>query len=559
MPRPTSEGAAPVQPGGFAPSSMQNIGLQVTAPLDVNAAPTQASALAKALGVAWEQAEPAVLKHIRNQAQSEAAKGEADAALGNVDPEMARKSEAYGVGAHRVVVEQQTLSALNDARQLAETEWATLPAHDFNSAGNGAINSNQGLIGKIDDYLRSRLNGLDKDPAAAKVMAPMIQNFMKEQFAQRTEQTIRNTQQASIDTTAAMAVHAMASNDGSFDTKEQLQKLVNANFGNQRAGRDALVEAVATATIMGRNPNIADKFLPEGTDFGNGATLTPENIMKLQAAKQHAQGLYKQDQERAVKGAEDQISDMMLSNKDPLDAIHAYLKVPGASADFALHAYDWFYRRGKEREMDSVENNHITWDMDRGVSSGEITNSGQLLKYLSDSGVGNSKAGNMMFNRGMQALRANQNTMVDDPDYRAAYSNLASLYKPATNPVTGKFLNDAANSQQAGLLADFRTEYNQAVRGGQSSTEAARTAAEAAKKKWGDPVESSNGTLKSNAPQPKSDVDQAAVIRDAPKSPAAFHASGITMQDVMRLSSTGLISPEQGELAARLIIAKHSQ
>jgi hypothetical protein len=414
-------------------------------------------------------------------------------------------------------------------------------------------------MGKLDDYLRSRLNGLDKDPAAAKVMAPMIQGFMKEQFAQRTEQTIRNTQQASIDTTAAMAVHAMASGDGSFDTKEQLQKLVAANFGNQRAGRDALVEAVSTATIMARNPNIADKLLPEGIDFGGGATLTPENLMKLNAAKQHAQTLYKQDQERAVKGAEDQISDMMLSNKDPLDAIHAYLKIPGANADFALHAYDWFYKRGKEREMDSVDNNRITWDMDRSVSSGEITNSGQLLKFLGDSGVGNTKAGNTMFNRGMQAIRANQNTMVDDPDYRAAYSNLATLYKPATNPVTGKFLNDAANSQQAGILSDFRTEYNQAVKVGQSSTEAARAAATAVKKKWGDPVESANGTLKSNTPQPKNDVDQAAVIRDAAKSPTAFHASGVTMQDVIRLSNTGLISPDEGELAARLIIAKHTQ
>src|SRR5437764_722197 len=104
---------------GFAPtSSDQQPKLNVTAPLDVQAAPSQAMALAKALNLGWSIAEPKINASLERKGKQDVAEGEAAATMGNVDQVKAAQIEGYRIGAARVTTEQHTLQAMLDAEKL---------------------------------------------------------------------------------------------------------------------------------------------------------------------------------------------------------------------------------------------------------------------------------------------------------------------------------------------------------------------------------------------------------------------------------------------------------
>lgn len=562
MPRPSEMDLLGSRAPGFAPTDPSNITTQVVAPLDVQAAPDVAHQLAVALG----HAQPMVESGLREDAMAAGMKdaekehaneqqGSTDAYLGQIDPEKAKTVVGYGEGAHRASVEMNTITALNDLRSKVATEWLDKPLHDYTAADG---TSQPGIMSMADDFLRSRLGGLDTDPNAAKIMGPMVQHAMNEIAGAKNHQEIVHTQQLAEDTASGLLLNDIQHGTNSFVVNDQLTKLSQVYGGDMHAARSALVHAVGEAAVTGGDPSVITKYLPNGVDFGNGATLTPENQQYLDNARARATEAQQRNNQAVVRQSEDNIASAMLQNKDPTEMLHAYLQLPGAHAETALSMYDWYYRRGKQREQDSVDNNQNTWDMDRAIAGGDITNGGDLLKWLSDRGVGNTKAGNMMFQRGMNNIRTFQNTSGDDPDYRALYTSLDQKYKPGVNPMTGKFLNDSANSQHAGVLLDFRAEYNQYQKGGMSSPEAARKAAAQVEGKYGTPVEDPSNRTGGNWQAPKDDISQAQIVRDAWKDPSALARSAISAKDLVRLRDTGMISSADADrTAAQLLQLRH--
>lgn len=558
MPRPAQEqlyGEAHDTPG-YGPDQASNFTTSVVAPLDVKAAPQQATLLAKALGHAVDIATPALEQQARQQGSADEAAGEAAGALGVTSPDQSSDADAmtkgFMVGLKKIQTQQTAFQAANAARAFA-AQNQNMPTMDSTDANGNPV---KGLVSNIDDIYRQYFPaGQEKDPEAAKAMAPILQHTFQEILGERNMQEIKGAQQSAEDTITGQLVHDAQENTSLFNRDEALQTLQQVYGPDKRGALSALVHSVGEGAVQGADPSIIDKILPASTDFGGGVRMTPQDLAYLDQAKSRALETQQKANHANVVSAQDTITGGMLSGKDPMAALQNYVKMPGADADWAMHAASWYYQRGKERQADAVDNNSNTWDMDRATSDGTITNSGQLLSWLTDRGVGNTKAGNMMFQRGMSNIRSFQNTTTDDPDYRASYADISQLYKPATNPMTGKFLNEAANSQQAGALLDYRTEYNAQVKQGKSSTDAARQASQNVRAKWGDPVESSNGTL-SNRRQPQSDADQATVVSNAAKNPQAFHGSGIKSSDITRLMDLGMVSRDDATAALRLIVAR---
>src|SRR5262249_50476487 len=153
-------------------------------------------------------------------------------------------------------------------------------------------------------------------------------------------------------------------------------------------------------------------------------------------------------------------------------------------------------------------------------------NAGQLIQFLDQAGVGDTKAGNAMFQRGMANIRNFQNTNVDDLDFKANYSAVTKKYDPALDPITRKVSNQEAASQQAAAELNYRSAYNILVKQGMGSPEAALKAKQMTFEKFGDSVEDPKGNLIKGRGVPLSDVDMATVVRGAWNAPGSVvHAN----------------------------------
>lgn len=551
MPRPADEAMGGGGRGGFGPTpgAAENLGqidVSTIHQLDVNGADAAAKKLAavfaKPLSIASKDADQ------RYAAQQDADKnqGQLDAMNGKVDQEQMRSvmgiASAYANGVKMSQTQMKGFDASEKARQL----FAANPGASLMDTTDESGNKVPGLHTQIDNIFANAFpGGQEKDPTVANVLGPIMQHTLNEITAASYQHKIKVDQQTAEDSTQASLMHSIQFNTP-VSVSMELDKLTKVYGSDPRLGREALVHAVGEASVMTANPEAITKYLPPGIDFGGGATLTPANQQYLDQAKQRALEAQTRGNHVAAQAKLNNVVDTMFtSGKDPSAGIHEYLQMPGATASQGLDVYNWYYRRNKEKQADSVDNNAATWDMDRGIADGSLTNGGQVISFLTERGIGNTKAGNQLLQRGMSNLRSFQNTNADDPDYKAGMSFVASTYNPARDPLSGKFMHDSANSQQAGAMLDFRTMYNSFIKTpNASSTESARKAQKAVLDKWGDSVEDMKGNLKKSGPwnAPASDVDQANVIKNIKSDLAAFHNSGIGARDIDSLRESGMVS-----------------
>lgn len=563
MPRPTEQGLIGTHDTtGFSPSATPTTQLNVVAPLDVDAAPTQAMALAKALGHGNDIAQQALGKMAREQGSADEAQGEAAASMGLNNPSdsdsVSAATHGFAIGFTKVQTQQKAFQAADAAKQFAAAN-PTMPLNDYtNDDGSPA----QGLLHHIDAiYKQAFPGGEEKDPEAARAMSPILSHTINEIAGQRNLDVIKNTQQNAEDVETAKLSHDLQNGTQFFNKDDALTTLKNVYGNDDRAALSALVHVVGEGGVTGANPSVIRQLLPKDADFGGGVRLTPADQMYLDNAVARATEAQNRNNRETVKQSADNITLLTLNGKDPLPAIKEYLKLPGADAGEARAMFDWAYKKGKETESDNAENNQSGWEMSASINRGELTNGGQIMAFLDSNNLAGTKVGNLLLQKGMSELRNVQNINQDDPDYRASRDFVFNTYRPAVGPL-GKLMNPTAQSQQTGALSDYNTEYTAQVRQGKSSTEAARAARASVVDKWGAPVEDPKGMANPNATMPTADVDRAAVIHSistGSQGVRAFHAAGITATDVVNLTRNNLISVDEGELAMRLIIAKHQR
>lgn len=165
MPRPVDERKTVVAPVPIQQEPTQQLG--VFAPMDVRAPQTSSfSGLAQALGVLAPVATGALAQRADATTKADAAEGQADAELAQVDPERVKQSRAYADAAHQVEITKQYQQAQSTVEEWAATNLdATKPFTEQTAA--------------IDARMKQELGGLAKDPRAAAIIAPRYQKFIE--------------------------------------------------------------------------------------------------------------------------------------------------------------------------------------------------------------------------------------------------------------------------------------------------------------------------------------------------------------------------------------------
>lgn len=564
MPRPTEQGLIGVHDTqGFTPGGPPATQLQVVAPLDVDAAPTQAMALAKALGHGDDIAQQWLGKEAREQGSADEAEGEAAAAQGLDSPQdsgaVNETAKGFAIGFSKTKTQQTAFRASQDAQAFA-AQNPTMPLDQYTDDQG---NTQPGLLRSVDNIFRQHFpGGVEQDPEAARAMSPILTHTINEIAGQRNLQVIKDTQEQAEDLASSKLSYDIQHGTQFFNRDEALADLQKVYGNDHRGALSALVHAVGEGAVTGADPSVIRNLLPKDVDFGGGVRLTPADQMYLDNAQARATETQQRNQGLAAKQSMDNLTLMALNGKDVVPGLKQYLALPGANGEQARALYDWVYKKGKEAEADSEENNQAGWDLMEKVNSGDVTNGGQAMAFLRDQGLAGTKVGNTLLQKAMSEMRNVQNINQDDPDYRSNRQFIADIYKPAVGPL-GKLMNPAAAAQQSGALSDYSTEYQSAVRQGKSSTEASRAARAAVVQKWGDAIEGPNGMANPNQRLPTTDVDRASIIQGLRTGGGggvkSFFSSGVKAADVKSLTDMGLISVDDGELAMRLIISQHNR
>lgn len=543
----------------FSPTSaVAQPKLQVVAPLDVNAAPTQAMALAKALNVGIATAEPMLEQKAVQYGADQSTKGQADVALGQVDPDKMAKIDAYRMGATRAITEKSTLDAISKVEAfVASPEGQALPLTD--TAGDGTTPMKKGLLSTVDDMFRSALGGLTKDPDSARVVAPMVQHTMNEIAGERTQRDIKNNQQNAEDSATAIALRSAKTGDGSFNWKDQQAKLRGVYGGDNRAANSALIHSVAAAAIAAKDPSLLDKFIPESITTEDGQTLagpgqTPENAAYLATARAQASAAQKGQWEEDRKVDTATITTLTLNGKDPTAAIKDYLSKPGASFAEAQSMYN-FYQAKQEKGVADTLDGPSTYKLQTQIATGDITTPAQIVAYANGTGI-KGKALGQLVTKGMDMLHSTQSTTQDDPSIRAGLQDVDGTYKAVTGPA-GNILAPAASAQHVAAMVDYKERTTQLMRQGKTAEEAATTATREVKEKYGAPMTDSQGQMRADQNVPKTDHEQGNLVRTAPTNAAAMRAAGITGATLKHLVDSGEITFAEASAAAQAILDAH--
>lgn len=550
MPRPSDAAALPITNGGFGPTGSPTTQLGVYAPLNVEGPPSQASLLAKSLGVLQEQITPVLNRRARMQGAADVSAGESAATLGDVNPELEAKNEGYRIGASRTVAQQHALTAMDDfEKQLStNTDMQNLPLLD-SKEGAG-----DGLLSKADAFFRQQLGGLENDPVTAKAVMPIVQNYLNNLAAKTVQRQIATTQQTAVDNAVTLAgaeaALANAGNGGVFNYGDQLDTLKKLFGGNGVEAQTQLSQALIDKAVAAHDPKILSLIAPAP----DAPALSPVLQVKIAEAGQRIKGLVNSDNETWNKQAQSPIMDSILSGKDPTAQLHTYLAHPGSDAEFAKSAMGFFHSLATDNANDQLDSSAAARVI-ADVAGGQTTTAAQLLKAVTASGV-SGKAQTQLLDKGLSTLRSVQSTNVDDPTIRAGVTHLQELYKVGQDPLTGKILNPAQLSQMSGALLDYRTEVQKLIGQGKSAEEAMSTTLQTVQKKWGEPLE--QGKNFSNRPLPSTDVDLSNIIRSN-RDPRALAHAGVTGAELIRLRGLGMISDSDANQAAAVLNTRYTK
>lgn len=210
MPRPVLEHKTVVAPVQVAQEQAPQLG--VYAPMDVRA-PTSGgfAGLAQALGVLGPAVGGALKQRADATAKADAAEGQADAELAQVDPERAASSRAYADAAHNTNIVKQYQDA-----EAAVTEWA--------ATNLDASKPFTEQTAALDAEMKRRLGGLAQDPRAKAIIAPRYQKFIEGAANGILSKQVEARANEALDTAKGdIAADLAAGGDGRY--AEQVQRL----------------------------------------------------------------------------------------------------------------------------------------------------------------------------------------------------------------------------------------------------------------------------------------------------------------------------------------------
>jgi hypothetical protein len=402
----------------------------------------------------------------------------------------------------------------------------------------------------MDAFFKSKLGGLETDPTAAPLLHPLIQHFYNETTGAAIKQQQDDTLNTAVQTIQARALYSYKNADPSFSWSTGYSQLTGLGVAPTQAS-SMMVHAIGEAAVQAGNPKLIDQYLPKPGEVPGGVSPgdVPANAQYLDQARARATDVAAKNNKVALTSSENSLASLAVQHKDISGPLLQYLQTPGADPHFAMSIHDFANTIGKQDEADQLDSGSAA-RVTASIATGDISNPRQLVDAVNNSGL-DPKARDQLLSKGLDTLKSVQSAGQDDPAMKAMQSDLDSRYKPGTNPLTGKFNNEAAASQHAGILLDYRTEYQAAIKGGTSTQLAAQQAYDAVQKKWGDPIETAKLAPKS---EPLNDVDQMSVIQthDA----KALHVHGITSGDIRRLHGLGMVSDDDARAAYTAIIQR---
>lgn len=232
--------------GNFGPSPTPRLETNVAAPLDVRSGPSQASYLAAQLQQSLESMRYPMMTAERiagmKQAQQMGDKGTAAAVSGNVDPALMQKDQNYNAAVTRVIAQRHGLQAVN--------AWQQYIADPKN---NAASMTSQQLLQAHDDFMRKALGGLESNPNAATVLAPLIQHSANETLGRFHLYKQNENFQDGL-TTAVGVASAAVQHGGPFDYQGQLSTLTTLAGGNRSVAKAQLDKGLIQQALADHNP-----------------------------------------------------------------------------------------------------------------------------------------------------------------------------------------------------------------------------------------------------------------------------------------------------------------
>lgn len=263
MARPTE--SRPNDTAGFAPETRQAPGLGVFAPLNVQAAPSRAQALADALGVATRIAQPQLVKAVEKNAFDRTTAGMADAANNSIDAKRQAEDQLYDKGAKQVVAEKRTIDALQEYTQRYETEF------DKNLGEHM-------LAEDIDSFAKERLGDLINDPEMARVVAKRFMPFVQKMTGQHRANLSKEFKQEAIDTTVS-GISADVDLGIETDFEGNVQRLTSL-LGDRTLANQTVISAIVNRAAVLGAPEIIDKFIPNAAPGGVNVRATYADMIE---------------------------------------------------------------------------------------------------------------------------------------------------------------------------------------------------------------------------------------------------------------------------------------
>lgn len=294
MPRPTQQQKIVVRATPAPESQAPQLG--VVAPIDgVRAAPAGSGwqGLAQSLGMLTNAAAPVIQANMGARQKADTADGQADAILGQVDPERVKRSTAYADASHEVNVIKQYQAAQDAVMARAATELDAGKPYPDQAA-------------QLDQWMKEELGGLAQDPRAKAIIAPRYQKFIENATNGILKNQVEARANEALDTTKADIASSFTAS-GTIDIGSAVNRLTPL-LGDKVKARDAVVNmvndlAVDTASKGGDWKAVIgtlqqDITLPDGSKIpGPGRSpASHDAILRATDAAQKAYNAFKEPQ-----------------------------------------------------------------------------------------------------------------------------------------------------------------------------------------------------------------------------------------------------------------------
>lgn len=277
---PNTTATSTLPQGGFAPGQLGNTQLNVVAPLNVNAAPTQAEALYRAVAPAAQEMEQSEGRLIYEKARSDYRQGMADAQMdmgpdgkpafqrdsdGNIIydskglPQWDTSSFAGKSGAY---IEGHQYGAGVAAFRTASQKWAVQAQNGFTDDNGNPLNASQ-VVQLKQTFFQHELGPLMDDPVAREAIGKLLPGSLSETYGQQLMADHKASQeeaQGDFDY-AARQLLLYGDKTNPQQTQQAIEEL-RANFqatafgGDRAKSNQAVVETVGQVARETGDPDL---------------------------------------------------------------------------------------------------------------------------------------------------------------------------------------------------------------------------------------------------------------------------------------------------------------